>query len=111
KRLGEASHGELGRTVCPLPGDSTQARRTGHIDQMAITRGDQVWQKGFRAVDDAPEVDVHHPLDCLERHDFEITGEPDAGYVVELINSTEVCRDVVCIVAKALPVRDVKNVH
>jgi hypothetical protein len=46
---------------------------------MAVARGDQVWQKRFGAVDDTPEVDVHHPLEVLELGDLDVSqkGEPD----------------------------------
>jgi hypothetical protein len=41
------------------------------------------------AIDDTPEVDVHHPLEILERGDLDVTRERDARDVVAPVHRAE----------------------
>ena len=47
---------------------------------------DQVWQKRLGAVDDTPEIDVHHPFEVLELGDLDVAHECDARDVVDLVD-------------------------
>ena len=77
---------------------------------MAVARCEQVWQKGLGAVDDAPEVDLHHPLEILERHDLYVAHESDACVVVDLIHRAEMLFDRVGVCKKRLTLGDVESV-
>ena len=62
------------------------------------------------AVDDTPEVDVHHPLDVLELARLDVTGECDARVVVDLVDPAEVLGDRIGVDRKGLTLGDVEPV-
>src|SRR5690606_9243165 len=65
-RLGEAAHGDLRRVVRRLARDAQQAEQARDVDQVTVARRDEMRKESLGAVDDSPEVDVHHALDVLE---------------------------------------------
>ena len=67
-------------------------------------------QEGFGAVDHAPEVDVHHPLDVLELAGLDVTAERDAGVVVDLVDLAEVLVDLVGVGEESFALGDVEAV-
>ena len=88
--LGEPAHRELRRVVGGVPGHRKQPEHAGDVDDVAITGFDEVGEEHLGAVDDAPEVDVHHLFDVLELADLDVTGERDARVVVDLVDLAEV---------------------
>jgi len=49
-----------------LTGDRDQTEHAGDVDNVSVTGGDQVRQKGVGSVDHSPEIDIDDPLDVLE---------------------------------------------
>ncbi len=110
QRLGESADRELGRVVGGLAGHREQPEDARHVDDVPVAGRDQVRQERLGAVDDAPEVDVHHPLDVLELADLDVAGERDAGVVVDLVDRAEVRADRVGVDAERLTLGDVEPV-
>jgi hypothetical protein len=73
-----------------LVGHCDQPEQAGYVDDVAVPGRDHVGQKGFGAVDDAPEVDIHDPLDVLELRLLEVAVVGNAGIVVDLVDFAEV---------------------
>ena len=67
-------------------------------------------QKGFGAIDDAPEVDVHDPLDVLEGGLLDVAVVVDAGIVVDLVDRAEVGDDGVGVSQNRLAFGDVESI-
>ncbi len=67
-------------------------------------------QKGFGPIDDAPEVDVHDPLDVLELGLLDVAVVGDAGVVVDLVDLAEVGDDGVGVGQHCLPLGDIEAV-
>ena len=62
------------------------------------------------AVDDAPEVDVHHAFHVLELADLDVPGVRDAGVVVDLVDLAEMLFDLVGVEQEGLAFGDVEPV-
>ena len=77
---------------------------------MPVAGGDQVRQERLGAVDHAPVVHIHHPLDVLELGDLDIAAERDSGVVIDLIDLAEVLLHVVGVQQEGLPLRHIKAV-
>ena len=65
QRLRVASHREFGRIVGGLGRYADDAEHAGNVDQVTALRPVKKRQKHLAAVDHAPEVDAHQPLDVL----------------------------------------------
>ena len=89
QRFGETAHREFGRVVRALAGHGDQTEQAGDIHDVPVAGRDQQRQEGFGAVDDAPEVDVHDPLDVLELGLDHVTVVGDPRVVVDLVDLTE----------------------
>jgi hypothetical protein len=74
---------------------------------VAVAGCDQVRQKSLGAVDNSPEVDVHHPLDVFELADVDVAGVGDSGVVVDLVDLAVVLVDVVGVDLEGLTFGDV----
>ena len=77
---------------------------------MSFAGCNQVRQKDFRAVDDAPVVDVHHSLEVLELTDLDASGVRDAGVVVDLVDRAEVVFDNIGVHMKRLALGHVEPI-
>ena len=77
---------------------------------MSVAGLDEVRQERLGAVDDAPEVDVHHPFDVLELGDLDVAGERDARVVVDLVDLAEVGLDGVGVEQERFAFGDVEAV-
>ena len=84
--VGEAAHGELGRVVGGLRRHADEPEHAGEVDDVALTRRLEVGQEGLGAVDHAPEVDVHQPLEVLVGHGLDGRPEGDAGVVHDQVH-------------------------
>ncbi len=84
--VGEAADGELGGVVGRLRGDADQPEHAGQVDDVAFTRGLQVREERLGAVDDAPEVDVHQPLEVLVGHGLDGGRHGHAGVVEDQVD-------------------------
>src|SRR6185437_10950839 len=93
-----------------LPGNREQPEKAGDIDDVAVPGGDEVRQKSLGAVDNSPEVDVHHPFDVFERGDVDVTRVGDAGVVVDLVDLAVVVLDRVGVDLEGLAFGDVEAV-
>ena len=78
---------------------------------MPVAGGDQVRQERLGAVNHAPIVHIHHPLDVLELGDLDIAAERDSGVVVDLIDLAEVLLDVVGVEQEGLPLRHIQAIR
>ena len=65
-------------------------------------------QERLRPVYDAPEVDVHHALDLLERHVLDVAAERDPGVVDHDVDDAELGRDGVGVGKHGVAVGDVE---
>ena len=110
QRLGEPANGELGRVVGGLTRDGEDAEKAGDVDDVAVAGLDEVREERLRAVDDAPEVDVHHAFDVLERGDLDVADVGDARIVVDLVDLAEVGLDLVGVEQERFALGDVEAV-
>jgi len=87
-----------------IPPGWTQVTLTG-----CLAGGDDVRQEGLGAVDDAPEVDVHHPVDVFELHVFDLAVVRDTGVVEDGVDLGEVGRDGIGVGEHRLALGDVQQ--
>ncbi len=95
QRVGEAADGELGCVVGRLGGDADEPEHARDVDDVALTRRLEVGEERLGAVDDAPEVDAHQPLEVLVGHGFDGGAERHAGVVDDQVDPAVIGDDLV----------------
>ncbi len=108
QRLGEPAHGELRGVVGALRRHREQSEDARDVDDVTVAGLDEMRQERLGAVDDAPEVDVHDPVEVLERHLLDGAGEGDAGVVEDEIDRAEVGDDLIGVRQDQLALRDIE---
>ena len=93
------------------PGIDEQAEEAGDVHDVAVTGLDQVRQELLGALHDAPEVDVHDPLEVVVGHLLEVAVQRDAGVVDDHVDPAELAADRGGVLVHRLAVADVDLVR
>ena len=80
--VAQPQHAVLGDRVGPDTWESQDGGHRRRVDDVALlTGGQDQWDEGPHAVDDAPEIRVENPMPLLERKLPRISAVHDAGIV------------------------------
>ena len=66
--FGKAQYGKFGRVISALGRHANQAENRRNIGDMTTAFGHEMRQKGLRAIDHAPEINIHQPFAIIEAH-------------------------------------------
>ena len=109
--LGEPADGELRGVVGGLARHPHQPEEAGDVHDVSVTGLDEMRQERLRAMHDAPEVDVHHPLEVVVV-DLLVAAEQRHARVVDHdVHPTEPAADRVGVVVHGPAVADVHTLH
>ena len=86
--LKESAHGEFRCRIAGAPGQSDEAGHRADAHYAAFGAQD-VWQRVACAVDRAPEVDVHQPVQHAQFHLLEVGAHRQAGVVDQDVDAAE----------------------